>query len=101
MSAKIGIESRPGPDGRNFSHSVMAHVAGPPADHFTDSVLDLERSSDYPMVTAWETDDGWGIEVTVYNERPLPDTDDIATLEGTLAEVIASVRTHPRCDMLP
>lgn len=89
----MSIESRPGPDGRNFSHSVMTHVAGPPAVYFTDSVLDLERSSDYPLVAAWQTDSGWSIEVTVYNERPVPDADDIAALEGTIAEVIASVRT--------
>jgi len=88
----MSIESRPGPDGRAFSHSVTAHVQGPPADHFSDAVLDLERDSDYPMVTAWETTDGWGIEVTLYNDRPTPNADDVAALEGTLAEVIASVR---------
>lgn len=89
----MSIETRPSPDGQNFSHSVMAHVQGPPADHFSDAVLDLERDSHYPMVAAWEAADGtWGVEVTVYNDRPTPNADDVAALEGTLAEVIASGR---------
>lgn len=71
----------------------MAHLQGPPADHFADAVLDLERDGDYPMVAAWEAADGtWGIEVTVHNDRATPNADDVATLEGTLAEVIASVQ---------
>lgn len=91
----MNIESVPGPDGRSFTHRVTAWAAGPPADHFTDSVLDLERMSAgdrYPMVLAWETEDGWGIEVSLWSENESPSAEEVAALEGTLAEVLASVR---------
>lgn len=89
----MSIVTRPGPDGRLFTHSLMAHAAGPPAEHFTDSVAALSQPSSYPMVMAWEADDGsWGIEVSLLNERPTPNADDRAALEGTLAEVLASAK---------
>lgn len=74
---------------------MTAHTAGPPADHFTDSVLDLQRLSEgtvYPMVSAWETEDGWGIEVSLWSENESLSAEEVAALEGTLAEVLASVR---------
>jgi hypothetical protein len=75
----------------------MAHTSGPPADHFTDALLGLERVAAgerfvLPMVTAWEADDGWGIEVSLWSENSQPTADEVAALEGTLAEVLASVR---------
>lgn len=94
----MGIETQPGPDGSLFTHRVTAHTGGPPSGVFTDSILDLERQAEgttYPIVAAWETAamGGWGIEVMVINDRPVPNADDVAALEGTLAEVLASVRT--------
>lgn len=76
---------------------MTATIAGPPADHFTDSVLDLERYESgptygLPMVTAWETDDGWGVEVTLWSENESPTPEEVAALEGTLSEVLASTR---------
>lgn len=91
----MNIESVPCPDGRSFTHRVTAHAGGPPADRFTDSILDLERLSagdSYPMVSAWETPDGWGIEVSIWSENESPSSEERAALEGTLAEVLASVR---------
>jgi hypothetical protein len=92
----MGIETQPGPDGTLFTHRVTAHAGGPPSGVFTDSILDLERQAEgttYPIVSAWETENGgWGIEVMVINERPAPSDDDKAALEGTLAEVLFSIR---------
>lgn len=92
----MNIESRPQPDGQTWQHIITAHSAGRPADHFTDSLLDLERLSagptyGLPMVTAWETNGGYDIEVTLWSESPEPSADEVAALEGTLAEVLASI----------
>lgn len=92
----MSIVTRPGPDGRLFTHSLMAHAVGPPAEHFTDAILDLERLSTtpgLPMVSAWEANDGsWGIEVSLLSENAEPTMAEVASIEGTLAEVLASVR---------
>lgn len=91
----MSIETQRCPDGRSFTHRVTAWAAGPPAAYFTDSVADLERLSggdSYPMVSAWETPDGWGIEVSLWSENESPSSEERAALEGTLAEVLASVR---------
>lgn len=89
----MSITSRPNPSSDLFTHSIAAHASGPPAEHFADSIAALSQPSDYPMVTAWECEDGtYGIEVSLLNERPTPNAEDVAALEGTLAETLASVR---------
>lgn len=88
----MSITTRPNPSSDLYTHSVIGHASGQPAEHLTDSIADLSRPSDYPMVTVWEADDGtWGVEVALLNERPTPNAEDIAALEGTLTEVLASV----------
>jgi len=93
----MSIESRPQPDGHTWQHIVTANAAGLPAGHFTDSLLALERLSSsqtygLPMVTARENENGYGIEVTLWSENENPSPEECAALEGTLAEVLASIR---------
>ena len=94
----VTVTSRPQPDGNFYSHSVTAKSDKPPAPYFTDSLRDIERlaagdTSGIPMVNVWENEDGWEIEVTLWSENVNPTVHEIAALEGTLAEVIASTRT--------
>lgn len=93
----MSITTRPGPDGRLFSHSVIGHAASQPDERYTDAVLDLERmeqgSHGLPAVDAWEAADGtWGVEVTVWSSNPEPTPEEVAALEGTLSEVLASTK---------
>jgi hypothetical protein len=89
------VISRPQPDGSMYSHSITGYSAKPPAAYFTDSCRDIERlatgdTSGVPMVNVWESEEGWEIEVTLWSENANPTVNEIAALEGTLAEVIAS-----------
>jgi len=88
------IKSRPNPDGEYFQHTLEGKVKAEPALQFTDSLLDIERLSEggsYPMVTAWQEGDGsWAIEVSLWSQNENPSFEEIASLNGTLAEVIAS-----------
>jgi hypothetical protein len=91
------VISRPQPEGGVYAHSVTGHSAKPPAPYFTDSLRDIERlsagdTSGIPLVNAWESEDGWEFEVTLWSENAYPNVQEIAALEGTLAEVIASTR---------
>lgn len=91
------MTSRPQPDGGVYSHSVTGYSDRPPAPYFTDSLRDIERlasgdTSGIPMVNAWETEEGWEIDVTLWSENANPTVNEIAALEGTLAEVIASTK---------
>jgi len=89
------ITSSPSPDGHNWQHSVTTHSAGRPAPHFTDSLLDIERLSEgssYPMVTAWQEGADWLISVSLWSPNETPSPEEIASLTGGLAEVIASAR---------
>ena len=90
----VNIERRPGPDGLTFRHSVMCHAYSEPDSRFSDAILDIEeRSSDYPQVAIWETDDGtWGVEVALWSNAETLTADEIAALNGTLDEVLASTR---------
>jgi len=90
------IETQPSPDGQYFQHSLTGETQTEPAAQFTDSVADLERLQEgdlYPMVTAWQDGDGsWAIEVSLWSSNESPSFEEIASLNGTLAEVIASTR---------
>ena len=81
------------------SHSLTGYSVKPPAPYFTDSLRDIERlaagdTSGIPMVNAWENEDDWEIEVTLWSENANPNMNEIAALEGTLAEVIASTEIN-------
>lgn len=93
----VPISTRPQPDGHTFAHSLLGHCARQPDERYTDAVLDLQRletgNHGLPMVVAWEADDGtWGVEVTLWSTNARPDSSEVSALEGTLAEVLASVR---------
>ena len=94
----MSIATRPQPDGHTFVHSLLGHAASAPESRYIDAVVDLERMADgshgLPLVEAWEAADGtWGIEVSLWSSNARPDVSEVAALEGTLAEVLASVRT--------
>lgn len=95
----VTITSRPQPDGKIFTHSVTGFADRQPAPYFTDALRDVERlaggdTSGIPMVNAWEDNTGWAIEVTLWSTNASPTMDEIAALEGTLAEVIASTEIN-------
>lgn len=91
------IASIPSPDGNYWQHVIAGMVDREPADHFTDSLNDLERLQEgdaYPMVTSWqEVDSSWTVEVSLWSQNETPSNEETASLIGTLAEVIASTRT--------
>ena len=93
----MSIETQPSPDGEYFQHSLVGIADSEPSRNFTDSATDLERlqaGDAYPMVTAWQDGDGsWAIEVSLWSSNESPSFEEIASLNGTLAEVIASTRT--------
>ena len=92
----MNIETQPSPDGQYFQHSLTGGTQTEPAAQFTDSVADLERlqaGDSYPMVTATpDSKGGWIIEVSLWSQNENPSFEEIASLNGTLAEVIASSR---------
>lgn len=75
---------------------MTAQAAGLPAHYFTDSVLNLEHLSKgtaFPLLAAWEAGDGaWGIKVSLCSAIESPTAEQVTSIEGTLAEVLASVR---------
>lgn len=91
----MNVETQPSPDGRYFQHTLMGRAQAEPSAKFTDSVADLERLSEgdsYPMVSAWQEGTDWLISVSLWSENESPSPEEIATLKGTLAEVVASTR---------
>lgn len=90
------IETQPSPDGEFFQHTLTGKAEAEPADHFTDSLLDIERLSEgssYPMVSAWQEGDGsWTIEVSLWSSNESPSPGEASSLRGTLAEIIASTK---------
>lgn len=79
----MSITTQPKPDGTTFTQCVMAHAAGPPADHFADSLLDIER---------WSEGSSWTVEVSLWSQNKTPSDEESASLNGTLIEVIASTK---------
>jgi hypothetical protein len=89
----VNIETQPAPDGKIFRHSIFGNSDHQPDGRLSDALLDLEHRDGFPQVTVWETDDGtWGVEVTVWDHNEEATPEQVAALEGTLAEVIASSR---------
>ena len=89
------IETNPSPDGRHFQHTITGKAEATPAPQFTDSLLDIERLSEgssFPMVTAWQEGADWLISVSLFSQNESPSPEEIASLNGTLAEVIASTK---------
>lgn len=92
------ITSRPQPDGNLFTHSVTGFADRQPASYFTDELRDVERlagsdTSGIRMVNSWKDHTEWAIEVTLWSTNVNPTVDEIAALEGTLAEVVASTKS--------
>ncbi len=91
----MNVETQQSPDGRYFQHTLTGKARAEPAGAFTDSVADLERlesADSYPMVTAWQEGSGWLISVSLWSQNESPSPEEIASIAGTLAEVLASVR---------
>jgi len=89
------IETNPSPDGRHFQHTITGKAEATPAPQFTDSLLDIERlleGSSFPMVTVWQEGADWLISVSLWSPNETPSPEEIASLTGGLAEVIASAR---------
>lgn len=92
----MNTKCSPSPDGEYFQHTIMGKAEAEPATQFTDSLNDLERLQTgdvYPMVSAWqEGDSGWTVEVSLWSKNETPSDEESASLNGTLAEVLASTK---------
>jgi hypothetical protein len=92
----MNIETVPSPDGAHWQHTLEGKAEAEPASQFTDSLNDLERlqaGDSYPMVTSWqEGDSRWTVEVSLWSQNKTPSDEESASLNGTLAEVIASTK---------
>jgi len=91
----MNIETQPSPDGAFFQHSITGEVDREPPKNFTDTIIDLQRiesGDNYPIVTSWQEGANWVIEVSLWSQNPSPSAEEIASLTGSFAEVIAS--TH-------
>ena len=83
--------SRPLPTG-GFQHTLAISLTNSPPVAFVDSVAGLDNLTagwQFPLVEVVEdTDRGFTVLVSVFGDQPKPTSQELADLEGTVAELV-------------